>query len=110
MSKTELKFRVEWYNDIPICKGVEPNYNWRDIPWKTLERRVYKLQKRIYRAAQRGEIKVVRKLQKIILHSWSAKCLAVRKVTQDNTGKKTALCGRSKISIPSSTSSLGKET
>ncbi|NJM17973.1 MAG: group II intron reverse transcriptase/maturase [Richelia sp. SM1_7_0] len=90
MSKTELKFRVEWYNDIPICKGVEPNYNWRNIPWKTLERRVYKLQKRIYRAAQRGEIKVVRKLQKIILHSWSAKCLAVRKVTQDNTGKKTA--------------------
>jgi RNA-directed DNA polymerase len=72
MSKTELKFRVEWNNDIPICTGVEPNYHWRDIPWKKLERRVYKLQKRIYQAAQRGDIKVVRKLQKIILRSWKS--------------------------------------
>ncbi|KOP25884.1 DNA polymerase, partial [Hapalosiphon sp. MRB220] len=81
---------MEWDNDTPICTGVEPNYDWRDIPWKKLESRVYKLQKRIYQAAQRGDVKVVRKLQKTILRSWSAKCLAVRKVTQDNQGKKTA--------------------
>lgn len=30
------------------------------------------------------------RLQKTLLHSWSAKCLAVRRVTQENTGKKTA--------------------
>ncbi|OUL34009.1 retron-type reverse transcriptase [Nostoc sp. 106C] len=63
---------------------------WRDIPWKRLERRVYKLQHRIYRASQRGEISVVRRLQKTLLRSWSAKCIAVRRVTQDNQGKKTA--------------------
>jgi RNA-directed DNA polymerase len=29
-------------------------------------------------------------LQRLLLSSWSAKCLAVRKVTQDNRGKRTA--------------------
>jgi RNA-directed DNA polymerase len=63
---------------------------WRFLPWKRMEKQVFKLQKRIYQANQRGEVSVVRKLQKTLLNSWSAKCLAVRKVTQDNQGKKTA--------------------
>jgi RNA-directed DNA polymerase len=29
-------------------------------------------------------------LQKTLIRSWSAKCLAVRRVTQDNQGKNTA--------------------
>ncbi|MEB3829905.1 reverse transcriptase N-terminal domain-containing protein, partial [Phormidium sp. CCY1219] len=37
-----------------------------------------------------GDVKTVRGLQKILLKSWSAKVLAVRRVTQDNQGKKTA--------------------
>ena len=61
--------------------GIE---DWRDIPWRELEKRVFKLQKRIYQASAKGDDKTVRKLQKIVLSSWSAKCLAVRKVTQDN--------------------------
>jgi RNA-directed DNA polymerase len=63
---------------------------WKDTNWRKLERVVFKLQKRIYRAIQRGDVKAVRKLQKTLMRSWSAKCLAVRKVTQDNQGKKTA--------------------
>jgi RNA-directed DNA polymerase len=63
---------------------------WRHINWCKLEKRVYKLQKRIYRASMRGDVKAVRKLQKTLMKSWSAKCLAVRRVTQDNQGKKTA--------------------
>jgi RNA-directed DNA polymerase len=63
---------------------------WHSINWRKLERRVYKLQKRIYRASQRGDVKAVRRLQKTLMKSWSARCLAVRRVTQDNTGKKTA--------------------
>jgi RNA-directed DNA polymerase len=66
------------------------NTEWRFLPWKRMEKQVFKLQKRIYQASQRGEVSVVRKLQKTLLNSWSAKCLAVRKVTQDNQGKKTA--------------------
>jgi RNA-directed DNA polymerase len=63
---------------------------WRQLDWRKLERRVFKLQTRIYKASQRGDVKAVRKLQKTLMHSWSAKCLSVRRVTQDNNGKKTA--------------------
>jgi RNA-directed DNA polymerase len=63
---------------------------WNKLNWRKLERVVFKLQKRIFRASQRGDIKAVRRLQKTLMHSRSAKCLAVRRVTQDNQGKKTA--------------------
>src|SRR4028118_2053007 len=63
---------------------------WHKIDWRKLERRVYKLQKRIYRASQCGDVKAVRRLQKTLMKSWAARVLAVRRVTQDNTGKKTA--------------------
>jgi RNA-directed DNA polymerase len=88
-SKAEIKFRMEWDNDIPVCKGVD-HPEWKNIPWKRIEKRVFKLQKRIYQAAKRGDVRVVRKLQKTLMQSWSARCLAVRQVTQDNKGKKTA--------------------
>src|SRR2546423_13832835 len=65
-------------------------YRWEHLPWGTIEQQVFKLQKRIYRASQRGDIKTVHNLQKLLMKSWSAKCLAVRRVTQDNQGKKTA--------------------
>ncbi|TAE57921.1 MAG: group II intron reverse transcriptase/maturase [Nostocales cyanobacterium] len=74
MSNTSLKTTVEW----------------KDIPWKKIERVVYKLQKRIYRASSRGDVKAVRRLQKTLMKSWYAKLISVRRVTQDNTGKKTA--------------------
>src|SRR4028119_2339979 len=63
---------------------------WHKIDWRKLERRVYKLQKRIYKASQRGDVKAIRRLQKTLMKSWYARCLSVRRVTQDNAGKKTA--------------------
>ena len=63
---------------------------WRALPWRKLEVRVFKLQKRIFKASSRGDVKAVRKLQKTLMKSWSGKCIAVRKVTQDNQGKRTA--------------------
>jgi RNA-directed DNA polymerase len=65
-------------------------YKWDEIDWRKLEKNVYKLQKRIYRASRRGDVKTVRRLQKLLVKCWSAKALAVRRVTQDNQGKKTA--------------------
>src|SRR5216117_4173317 len=67
-----------------------PMDEWEHLPWRRIERQVYKLQKRIYRASQRGDVKAVHSLQKLLLKSWSAKCLATRRVTQDNQGKRTA--------------------
>jgi len=63
---------------------------WNKVDWRKLEIRVYKLQKRIFRASSRGDVKAVRRLQKTLMRSWSGKMLAVRRVTQDNQGKKTA--------------------
>jgi RNA-directed DNA polymerase len=63
---------------------------WNKLPWKKLEQHVYSIQKRIYQASQRGEKRKVEKLQKLLMKSRSARLLAVRRVTQDNQGKKTA--------------------
>ncbi|BAC88118.1 group II intron reverse transcriptase/maturase [Gloeobacter violaceus] len=63
---------------------------WNSLNWRQIQRRVFKLQTRIFKASQRGDFKAVRKLQKLLIRSWSARCLAVRRVTQDNQGKKTA--------------------
>jgi RNA-directed DNA polymerase len=65
-------------------------YDWQDLPWPLLERKVHKLQRRIYRASLRGDAKAVHALQRLLLRSWHAKLLAVRRVSQDNQGKKTA--------------------
>ena len=65
-------------------------YDWKAVPWRKLERTVFKLQKRIYRATQNGNMGLVRRLQGLMTRSWSAKMVAVRLVTQQNKGKKTA--------------------
>ncbi|MEB3280843.1 MAG: reverse transcriptase domain-containing protein [Lyngbya sp.] len=67
-----------------------PMYKWKDIPWHKLERMVFKLQKRIYQASRCGNVTLVHRLQKLLIKSWSAKAIAVRRVTQENKGKKTA--------------------
>ncbi|MBZ0280747.1 MAG: group II intron reverse transcriptase/maturase [Anaerolineae bacterium] len=64
-------------------------YEWKALPWKDIERQVFKLQKRIYQASVRGDVSIVHKLQRLLLRSWAARCLAVRRVTQDNRGKRT---------------------
>ncbi|MEM6753816.1 MAG: group II intron reverse transcriptase/maturase [Cyanobacteria bacterium P01_C01_bin.38] len=69
---------------------VKPMYKWKDIPWQKAQRNIYKLQKRIYKASHRGDVKLVRRLQKLLIKSWYGRCLAVRRVSQDNQGKKTA--------------------
>jgi len=65
-------------------------YEWSDISWRKLEKNVYKLQKRIFKASSRGDVKLVRRLQKLLIKSRAARLLAVRRVTQDNQGRKTA--------------------
>ena len=70
--------------------ATKPMYKWQDIPWRKLEKVVFKLQKRIFQASIRGDVKRVHKLQRLLIKSKSATLLAVRRVTQDNAGKKTA--------------------
>jgi len=68
----------------------KPMYGWNTIRWRQVERRVFKLQKRIYQASCRGKAGRVHGLQRLLVNSRSAKLLAVRRITQENRGKKTA--------------------
>jgi len=84
-----------------------PMYRWDDLPWKKFRKVVWKLQKRIYQAMLRGDVKLVRKLQKLLMKSRAAKFLAVRRVAQENSGKKTAGVDGVKSLTPQSTTTDG---
>jgi RNA-directed DNA polymerase len=72
-----------------MTPALKPSEAWKTIPWKKYQRNVFRLQKRIYRAKQRGDVRTVHNLQRLLLRSRSARFLAVRRVSQDNRGKKT---------------------
>ncbi|NEP53286.1 MAG: RNA-dependent DNA polymerase [Moorea sp. SIO3C2] len=63
---------------------------WKRQNWKQLRKNLFRLQKRLYKAVQAGDLRKARSLQKLILKSRSAQLLAIRQVTQLNQGKKTA--------------------
>src|SRR5690348_3741939 len=69
---------------------VTSTVDWALIDWRKAERSRYRLQKRIYIAASRGDVKVVHNLQRKLRRSWAVRVLAVRRVTQENQGKRTA--------------------
>ena len=64
--------------------------SWKNLPWKKFRKDLFRLQKRVYKAARNGDIAKTRSLQKLILRSRAARFLAIRQVTQLNNGKKTA--------------------
>lgn len=45
--------------------AIAPMYQWTTMGWVKIERQVFKLPKRIYRAAKRGDHRQVRRLQKL---------------------------------------------
>ncbi len=63
---------------------------WDQINWGQVERTVRRLQERIYRATQRQEWRTVRSLQQLLARATANKLLAIRRVTQQNQGKRTA--------------------
>src|SRR4029453_1560601 len=73
---------------IEPTKGRELTH-WSQINWTGAEANVRRLQSRIYRAAANGEHAQVKNLQKLMVRSVSAQLLAIRQVTQDNSGQHT---------------------
>jgi len=63
--------------------------NWTAIEWDKCEHRVRKLQARIVKAQQEKRYGKVKYLQRILVTSFDAKALAVKRVTS-NKGKRTA--------------------
>jgi RNA-directed DNA polymerase len=65
-----------------------PETGWHDINWPQAHQVVRRLQARIVKATQQGKWGKVKALQRLLTHSFSAKVLAVKRVT-DNQGKHT---------------------
>lgn len=62
--------------------------DWKRINWHQVEEHVRRLQIRIAKAFKLGRHNKVKSLQRILTHSFYAKCLAVKRVTQSK-GKNT---------------------
>ncbi|MDP8228267.1 MAG: group II intron reverse transcriptase/maturase [Candidatus Electryoneaceae bacterium] len=76
--------------DAPFHLMDEPiTDDWRTVDWKKVIRKVRRLQTRIAKATKDGKWRLVKSLQRLLTHSYYAKLLAVRKVTE-NRGKRTA--------------------
>lgn len=58
-----------------------PPRQWETIPWQHVTAEVRRLQRRIAKAMQAGKTRTVKKLQWLLTHSWSAKLMAVKRVT-----------------------------
>jgi RNA-directed DNA polymerase len=63
--------------------------SWHSINWETCHRKVRELQVRIAKATAHNDWRRVKKLQRMLVHSFSAKAIAVRRVTE-NRGRNTA--------------------
>ncbi len=63
---------------------------WSLIPWDFIDKSIRKLRQRIFRAMREQKWNVVRNLMKLMLRSYFNLLASVRKVTQENKGKKTA--------------------
>ena len=78
-------------NAFPLWNGnEETNIDWRDINWGHVRRYVRRLENSIAKAVEHHDFKQVAKLRRIWNGGKLIKLLAVRKVTQDNRGKRTA--------------------
>ena len=81
---------------------------WNELNWRKIQKAVFKLQKRIYQAFSNGDVRKGRRLQKTLLKSYYNQLLAIRKVTQDNQGKKTAGVDKVKSLTPKQRFELAK--
>lgn len=77
-----------------MCTSTEvsayshPANGWHSIDWETSHRRVRGLQVRIAKAAKNRQWRRVSSLQRMLVRSFSAKTIAVKRVTE-NRGRKT---------------------
>ena len=89
-AKTKAFLKLWFSYGVLLMVGDKLVTNWNQVKWSQVEVEVFKLQKRIFRASQSGDVAKVHKLQRLLLKSWNARLLAVRRISQDNQGKHTA--------------------
>ena len=71
------------------ANGTQASLDWSQINWRKVEKTVLRLQHRIFMAKVKGDVKGMESLQRLLASSRAAKLLAIRKVGQENSGRKT---------------------
>ena len=89
-----------------MVNGPGDPADWDAINWRARENQVRRLRQRIFKAAQAGDLKQVRNLQRLMLRSRANTLVSVRQVSQRNTGHRTpgvdgqvALTSRARASL-----------
>ncbi len=75
---------------------------WKDLPWKRFRGQVFRLQRSIFKAQKERSKAKVKRLQQLLLRSRAAQALAVKQVTQLNTGRKSPELMAKPHSLPES--------
>jgi RNA-directed DNA polymerase len=76
---------------IGAVNGPEGEFpDWDAVDWRQVEDDVRRLRQRIFTASQAGDLKRVRNLQRLMLRSRANALVSVRRVTEQNAGRKTA--------------------
>ena len=73
---------------------------WQSIDWHNADKRVRNLRRRIFRSIKDGQWNQARSLMKLMLRSYSNLLQSVRKVTQENRGKKTPGIDKQVVATP----------
>jgi RNA-directed DNA polymerase len=72
-----------------LANRPQAQTDWHAINWRKANRIVRNLRQRIFRATTQRNYKQVRSLQRLLLRSYSNILVSVRRVTQQNAGRKT---------------------
>jgi len=72
----------------PVSASFGPDTGWHSIDWRAVHRQVRGLQVRIAKATEQQQWRRVKALQRLLVRSFAAKALAIRRVTE-NRGKNT---------------------
>jgi len=74
---------------------------WSQVNWGQARKTVRNLRQRIFRARKLGQLKQLRRLQKLLIKSHANLLLSVRQITQVNDGKRTAGVDKEVVNTPS---------
>jgi RNA-directed DNA polymerase len=76
---------------VGVVSGPEDEVlDWRQIDWRAVEDQVRRLRQRIFTASKAGDLRRVRRLQRLMLRSHANTLVSVRRVTERNAGRLTA--------------------
>jgi RNA-directed DNA polymerase len=89
-----------------LANRPKAHTDWNAIDWHKANRIVRNLRQRIFRATTQRNYKQVRSLQRLLLRSYSNILLSVRRVTQQNAGRKTPGLDKVVIKTPTARGQL----